>query len=122
MKGIYLRQPLNILSCAVAGRPGRSAYETAVSAGYSGTAEEFAAALAALAGIPARVETLETGLTAQETGLTTLETNVAALETNVTALGTAVTALETGLAALESAVTALTSRIAALEQSMGGRV
>lgn len=47
MKGIYCK-PLNILSCAVQGRPGRSAYEAAVAAGYSGTAEQFAGLLAGL--------------------------------------------------------------------------
>lgn len=50
MKGIYLKEPLNVLSCAVQGRPGRSAWETAVDGGYTGTPESFAALLAALPG------------------------------------------------------------------------
>lgn len=48
MKGMYLKEPLNILSCAVQGRPGRSAYEAAMDGGYTGTPDEFAALLAAL--------------------------------------------------------------------------
>lgn len=48
MKGMYLKEPLNILSCAVQGRPGRSAYEAATDGGYTGTPDEFAALLAAL--------------------------------------------------------------------------
>ena len=48
MRGMYLSEPLNILSCAVQGRPGRSAYEAAVAAGYEGTAEEYTAILGSL--------------------------------------------------------------------------
>lgn len=48
MKGIYVSRPLNILSCAVQGRPGRSAYDAAVEGGYTGTPEAFAALLADL--------------------------------------------------------------------------
>lgn len=57
MRGMYLAQPLNILSCAVQGRPGRSAYEAAVEAGYTGTAEQFTAILG---GLPATVSRLNT--------------------------------------------------------------
>jgi len=56
MKGIYLKQPLNILSCAVEGRPGRSAYDTAVAGGYDGSPEDFAALLGSL---PTRMEELQ---------------------------------------------------------------
>lgn len=56
MRGIYLKQPLNILSCAVEGRPGRSAYDTAVAGGYGGSPEDFAALLGSL---PARMEELQ---------------------------------------------------------------
>ena len=48
MKGIYVKEPLNVLSCAVQGRPGRSAYEAAAAAGYQGTPEEYEAVLASL--------------------------------------------------------------------------
>ena len=51
MKGIYLKEPLNVLSCAVQGRPGRSAYESAVAGGYTGTPEAFNAVLAAMPGV-----------------------------------------------------------------------
>ena len=57
MQGIYLKKPLNILSCAVAGRPGRSAYETAVAAGYTGDADEYAALLASIPGALSRRNT-----------------------------------------------------------------
>lgn len=50
MKGIYVKEPLNVLSCAVQGRPGRSAWEAAVDAGYTGTPEALAAVLASLPG------------------------------------------------------------------------
>jgi len=46
---IYLRRPqpdtLHLRSCAVAGRPGLSAYEVAVAAGYEGTEAEWLASL-----------------------------------------------------------------------------
>ena len=48
MKGVYLKEPLNVLSCAVQGRPGRSAYEIAAAEGYTGTPEQFAALLSGL--------------------------------------------------------------------------
>ena len=48
MKGIYVKEPLNVLSCAVQGRPGRSAYEAAAAAGYTGTPEDSEAVLASL--------------------------------------------------------------------------
>lgn len=49
MTGVYLKPSrLNILSCAVAGRPGRSAYDAAVEAGYAGTPAEYTAILGSL--------------------------------------------------------------------------
>lgn len=51
MTAVYCKPfRLNVLSCAVEGKPGRSAYETAVAGGYPGTPEEFAASLASLPG------------------------------------------------------------------------
>ncbi len=49
MKGVYVGQkPLNVLSCAVRGRPGRSAYELACDGGYAGTNEAFCTLLGSL--------------------------------------------------------------------------
>ena len=93
MKGIYVKEPLNILSCAVQGRPGRSAYETAAAAGYAGTLEEYAAALAAL---PAALDQL-TGYSGRINAILELMGNqIADLEEAVENLEERVTALEGG--------------------------
>ena len=55
MKGIYVKEPLNVLSCAVQGRPGRSAYKDEEEAGNTGTPEEYAAVLASLPGALTRL-------------------------------------------------------------------
>ena len=90
MKGIYLKRPLNILSCAVAGRPGRSAYETAVSAGYTGSAEEFAALLASIPGTLSRLNTyngrVDAILEYMENQISDLELAVSVLKRRVDAL------------------------------------
>jgi len=97
MKGYYLgAKPLNILSCAVAGRPGRSAYDTAVAGGYEGTAEAYAAFLAALPG-----------------ALTRLNTYNGRVDAILEYMGNQI-------ADLELAVGDLQSRVAALEQAGGG--
>lgn len=96
MKGIYLSRPLNVLSCAVAGRPGRSAYEAAVEGGYTGTPDEFAALLAAL---PAALS-----------GLTVYNGRVDAI----------LEYMANQIADLELALSRLTARVAALEQAAGG--
>ncbi len=90
MKGIYLKEPLNILSVAVQGRPGRSAYETAVDGGYTGTPEQFAALLAALprtvsqlTGYNGRVDAILEYMANQ---IANLELAAADLQSRVTAL------------------------------------
>lgn len=91
MQGIYLRRPLNILSCAVAGRPGRSAYDTAVEGGYTGSPEEFSALLAALPAtlsrltgyngrVDAILEYMGNQIADLELAVETLQDRVAALE------------------------------------------
>ena len=83
MKGMYLAQPLNILSCAVQGRPGRSAYEAAVEAGYTGTAEQYTAILGDLPATLTRLNVyngrVDAILEDFENRITDLETAVAAL-------------------------------------------
>ena len=96
MKGIYLSRPLNVLSCAVAGRPGRSAYETARDGGYTGTPEEFAALLAALPGALSNL----TGYNGRVDAILEYMGNQ--------------------IADLELAVSRLNARVAALEQAGGG--
>ena len=77
MKGVYLQRPLNILSCAVQGRPGRSAYELAVDAGYTGTKAQFSALLFSL---PATLSTLQRYNARVDSELENLFQRVAALE------------------------------------------
>ena len=91
MKGIYVKEPLNVLSCAVQGRPGRSAYEAAVSAGYTGTPEEYTDILASLpealislniynGRVNAILELLGNQIADLELAVEDLETRVSALE------------------------------------------
>ena len=91
MKGIYLQEPLNVLSCAVQGRPGRSAYETAVAGGYTGTPEDFAAVLAAMPGV---VDTLNGNYGRINAILELLGNQICDLELVVEALTARVEALE----------------------------
>ena len=91
MKGIYLKpRRLHVLSCAVEGRPGRSAYDSAVAGGYSGTPEAFDALLAALPGALSRLEgyngRVDAILEYLGDQIADLETAVAALEARVRAL------------------------------------
>ena len=84
MKGIYASPTrLNILSCAVAGRPGHSAYESAAEAGYTGTPEEFDALLA---GLPATLLRLNVYNGRVDALLEYLENRVTDLELAVAAL------------------------------------
>ena len=83
MKGIYVKEPLNILSCAVQGRPGRSAYEAAVAAGYTGTAEQYTAILG---GLPAALTRLNVYNGRVDAILEDFENRITDLETAVTAL------------------------------------
>ena len=91
MKGIYVKEPLKILSCAVQGRPGRSAYEAAASAGYTGTPEQYTAILAALPStltslniyngrVNAILELLGNQIADLELAVEDLETRLSALE------------------------------------------
>ena len=91
MKGIYVKEPLNILSCAVQGRPGRSAYEAAVSAGYEGTPEAYTAILASLPGALTRLNVYNGRVDAI---LELLGNQVAVLEDAVDDLEARVSALE----------------------------
>ena len=91
MTGFYLRQPLNILSCAVAGRPGRSAYQQAVDAGYTGSLEEYSALLA---GLPAAMSRLTVYNGRVDAILEYLGSRVSALELETAALKARVAALE----------------------------
>lgn len=91
MQGIYLKKPLNILSCAVAGRPGRSAYETAVAAGYTGDADEYAALLASIPGALSRLNTYNGRVDAM---LEYMENQISDLELALGALTSRVEQLE----------------------------
>ena len=91
MKGIYVSRPLNILSCAVQGRPGRSAYEAAVDAGYTGTAEEYTAILGA---IPDALTRMNVNNSRVDAILEYMGNQIAALELAVEALQDRVDALE----------------------------
>ncbi|MBR6378019.1 MAG: hypothetical protein IKS05_09710 [Oscillospiraceae bacterium] len=93
MTGYYLRQPLNILSCAVAGRPGRSAYQQAVDAGYTGSLEEYSALLASLPEAMTRLNVYNGRVDAI---LEYLGSRVSALEIETAALKDRVAALEGG--------------------------
>lgn len=105
MKGIYVKEPLNILSCAVQGRPGRSAYEAAAAAGYTGTPEQYTAILAAL-----------------PTTLTSLNIYNGRVNAILELLGNQITDLELVVEALEARVAALEepSRGADPEPQAGG--
>jgi hypothetical protein len=91
MKGIYVSRPLNILSCAVQGRPGRSAYEAAVDAGYTGTAEDYTAILGA---IPDALTRMNVNNSRVDAILEYMGNQIAALELAVEALQERVDALE----------------------------
>ncbi len=93
MKGIYLREPLNILSCAVQGRPGRSAYEAAVAGGYTGTVEAFEAVLAAMPGV-----------------VNNLSGNYSRVNAILEYMGNQIADLEEAMEALEARVEALESQ------------
>lgn len=90
MKGIYVSRPLNILSCAVQGRPGRSAWEAAVEAGYTGTPEEYTAILGAIPDALTRMNVNNSRINAileyMSNQIADLELAVAALQTRVAAL------------------------------------
>ena len=87
MKGIYLKEPLNILSCAVQGRPGRSAWEAAAAAGYTGTAEQYTEILGALPGTLTRLNIyygrVDAILEALDNRIADLELAVEALQAQV---------------------------------------
>ena len=91
MKGIYVQEPLNILSCAVQGRPGRSAWEAAVSAGYTGTPEQYTAILASL---PATLTRLNIYNGRVDAILELMGNQIADLELAVEALDARIAALE----------------------------
>ena len=92
MKGVYIGQkPLNILSCAVEGRPGRSAYDTAAAGGYSGTAEENEACVGRL---PADLSRINANLVRVNAILDGLNNSIATLEYSLTSLTARVEALE----------------------------
>jgi len=92
MKGVYVGQkPLNVLSCAVRGRPGRSAYEQACDGGYTGTNEEFDALLAGLSGTLTR---LNSGMTRMSGLMDGMDNRIEDLEDGLTALANRVTRLE----------------------------
>ena len=91
MKGIFIKEPLNILSCAVQGRPGRSAYEAAVEAGYTGTAEAYTAILGAL---PATLTRLNVYNGRVDAIIELMGNQIADLEEAVEALEARISALE----------------------------
>ncbi len=92
MKGVYLGQkPLNILSCAVEGRPGRSAYDTAVAGGYTGTATEYESFLG---GLPAALTRLNAADTRVDGILEYLGNQISELELAVEALAQRLDTLE----------------------------
>ncbi|MBQ1371845.1 MAG: hypothetical protein IIY70_02825 [Oscillospiraceae bacterium] len=92
MKGVYVGQkPLNVLSCAVEGRPGRSAYDLAVAGGYTGTQEAYETFLGAL---PDSLSELDANKSRVNAILETLENQIADLQLAMTALTARVTALE----------------------------
>ncbi len=91
MKGYYLQEPLNILSCAVAGRPGRSAYESAAAGGYQGTPDQFNALLA---GLPETLSRLNTYNGRVDAILEYLGNQISALELAMDSLQDRVEALE----------------------------
>ena len=101
MTGVYLKEKLNVLSCAVEGRPGRSAYDTAVAGGYDGTPEEFAALLAGLPAAQARfnafIQRVNAILEYMDNEIGTLQAQTAALTGRVTALENRVADLENRL-------------------------
>ena len=91
MKGVYLKPArLHVLSGAVQGWPGRSAYESAVAGGYQGSLEDFDAMLAGLPAALSRIEAYNGRVDAilEYLGdrISTLETQTAALEQRVQAL------------------------------------
>ena len=92
MKGVYLGpQPLNILSCAVEGRPGRSAYDTAVAGGYTGTAAEYESFLG---GLPAALTRLTAADNRVNGILEYMGNQISELELAVEALAQRLDALE----------------------------
>ncbi|MBO4212442.1 MAG: hypothetical protein J5878_07295 [Oscillospiraceae bacterium] len=95
MKGVYVgEKPLNVLSCAVEGRPGRSAYELAAAGGYSGTEAQYEAFLG---GLPGVVNQLNNNKLRIEAIVELLEGNVSELQLTVTDLARRVQNLEGGL-------------------------
>ena len=92
MKGVFVGQkPLNVLSCAVQGRPGRSAYELACDGGYTGTNEEFDALLAGLSGTLTR---LNTGITRLNGLMDAMDNRIEDVEGDLEALTQRVVRLE----------------------------
>ncbi len=91
MNGGYVQEPLSSVSCAVQGRPGRSAYEAAVSAGYTGTPEHYTQILGSL---PATLTRLNIYNGRVDAILEYMGNQIANLELAVEALDARIAALE----------------------------
>lgn len=104
MTGVYLKNKLNILSCAVEGRPGRSAYDQAVAAGYTGSLEDYSALLAM---VPEAVVLVNTVSGRVDAMLEYLGNQIGDLQLQMEDLSTDLSTLLTRTAELEQRVTAL---------------